>query len=67
MWPEEIDSKKTRDAVIEVRVTISAEFRDRISIIKYHLGLRILVETMIPTDMVLHCTKSFANFLSFID
>ena len=32
---EEVDSKRTRDAVIEVSETISAEFRDRISIIKY--------------------------------
>ena len=31
----EIDSKRARDAVIEVSETISAEFRDRISIIKY--------------------------------
>jgi len=35
--PEEIDRKRTSEAVIEVSVTISAELRDRVSIIKCRL------------------------------
>ena len=54
VWPEEIDSKRTSEAVIEVSVSISAEFRDRVSIIKYHIELGTLHRTMNPTDMVLH-------------
>ena len=40
--------------MIEVSATISAELRDRISIIKYRFELETLSGTMIPTDMVLH-------------
>ena len=34
---ENIDRKRTREAAVEIRVTASAELRDKISIIIYHL------------------------------
>ena len=34
---ENNDRKRTREAAVEIRVTASAELRDKISIMKYHV------------------------------